>query len=157
MTRETVKTIAGLIIIAAIVVATFMYGNHQRQAQLAHDQDVKKQQEAKVAAASTATPTVSVSPTPSASASANTAPVNTPSSNAIQGSAKTGGSATPVPATPAPAPTAVPDTGGTAAAAPLAETGPPLGGFIGIAAIIGMIIAVRRSSRAMLDAARGKR
>ena len=47
MKRDTVKTLAGLIIIGGIVVATFLYGNSQRQAQLAHDQDVKKQQEAK--------------------------------------------------------------------------------------------------------------
>jgi len=44
MKRETLKTLAGLIVIVGIVVATFMYGNSQRQAQLKHDQDVKKQQ-----------------------------------------------------------------------------------------------------------------
>jgi high-affinity Fe2+/Pb2+ permease len=45
MKRDTVKTLAGLVIIGVIVVATFMYGNAQRQAQLKHDQQVKQQQQ----------------------------------------------------------------------------------------------------------------
>jgi len=85
MKRDTVKTAVGLVIIAGIVVATFLYGNSQRQAQLRHDQDVKNQQ-AKATAAS-----------PSASASVQ--PSATPTPAVVEGAAIS--------------PTVIPDTGAT--------------------------------------------
>ncbi len=175
MNRDTVKTLIGLVIIGGIVVATFMYGNSQRQAQLKHDQDVKKQQTAAspstdasatpvaTTPASTATPatpkpTVVPTATPkAASPSANTAPVKSPATNTLQGSGGTGNSlgasATPA-ATQTPATT--PATGGTGQAG-LPETGPGTVGIIGFAAIAFMLFAVRGSRRAIVEAARGRR
>lgn len=157
MKRDTLKTLAGLIIIGGIVVATFMYGNAQRKAQLTRDQDVKKQQEAKnqqsssPVASATNTPTPASSPTPTN----NTAPVQTPGSNNIQGSASPTPTSTPKPtASPLATSGAVQ---GAAAGSNLPETGPELAGMLGLGAITGMVVAVRGSRRAMLDAARSKR
>jgi len=150
MKRDTIKTIAGLVIIGGIVVATFLYGNAQRQAQLAHDQDVKKQQEVKAQEqAKVASPSVAPA---TGTTSSNTAPVKTPASNTIQGSttATTGGTGTV-----AGAASTTPTTGGTAA--PLPETGPGLAGMLGVTSIGVMALAVRRSRRAMLAAARSRR
>jgi cytoskeletal protein RodZ len=167
MSRDTIKTFIGLIIIGGIVVATFLYGNSQRQTQLTHDQEVKKQQDAKVAAAAKSpSPSAVASATPTvASTTNNTSPVKSPASNSIQGN--TTPTSTPVPSsTPSPtpgvvagasiAPTAtpltVPDTGGTGAALP--QTGPEAAGALGLSSIGIMLLAVRRSRQAMLKAAR---
>lgn len=66
MKRDSVKTAVGLFIIAGIVVATFLYGNSQRQAQLRHDQDVKNEQAKATATSPSASATVkpAASPTP---------------------------------------------------------------------------------------------
>lgn len=162
MKSDTIKTIIGLIVIGGIVVATFMYGNAQRQAQLNHDQEVKKQQEAKANPASpSASPTATPAVTAATGGSSNTAPVTSPTSNSIQGSA----SATPTPAataTPAASPavagaTTVPDTGGTGEAAPLPDTGPEMIGMLGMGSIGVMALAVRRSRKATIAAMRSKR
>jgi LPXTG-motif cell wall-anchored protein len=156
MKRDTAKTIVGLVIIAGIVVATFMYGNSQRQAQLKHDQEVKDQQVAKATTSpAAAQPTKSPQPVAKAASTSkqttNTAPVETPSANSIQGSK---------PSTAAPAPAA----GGTVASAstsatPLPQTGPSstLSGAAGVAVIIGSVVVWRRSKRSVLAAARAQR
>ncbi|GEM_PF-1100025 len=171
MKRDTVKTLAGLAIIGGIVVATFLYGNSQRQAQLSHDQQVK-QQEAKASPTKAAQP--SATATSGSQASNNTAPVKSPASNTIQGSTTqtptSSAAATPraeVTPTPAPASAPVaqapasgpvtPTTGGSGLSAPLPTTGPELGGMLGLGSITGMLIAVRGSRRAMLKAARTRR
>lgn len=153
MKRDTVKTLAGLIIIGGIVVATFLYGNSQRQAQLKHDQDVKKQQEAKTQEQAKA---AQPSSTATSGAQANTAPVSSPTSNSIQGS--TAQSPTPkTTATPTPAAvsTTVPVTGGSGS--PLPDTGPEMAGMLGLGSITAMVIAVRGSRRSLLKAARARR
>jgi cytoskeletal protein RodZ len=162
--RDTVKTIVGLIIIGGIVVATFLYGNSQRQAQLTHDQDVKKQQEAKAAQANAiaSSSPAATSATPADSTN-NTAPVPSPTSNTIQGSTSaspTASSPAPAAATdttvaPATAPdtTNIPTTGGTG----LPQTGPEMAGALGIGSITAMVIAVRRSRQGILRAARKRR
>lgn len=107
VTRDTIKTLLGLIIIVAIVVATFLYGNAQRQSQQKHDSQLSTQ--------------VSPSASSSPAASVSTAPVSSPTANDIQGGTKS--SPTPTPATtpsPTPTPTAIPDTG--AASLPLFAT-----------------------------------
>ncbi|MDB5178920.1 MAG: hypothetical protein JWN01_863 [Patescibacteria group bacterium] len=158
MKGDTAKTLVGLVIIGLIVVATFIYGNAQRQAQLRHDQDVKKQQDAKVTQSTKKSPSVQprVSSTPpkqQANGTA-TAPVQTPASNTLQGNGQT------------PAPTSTPVTGGTggqvagaqtANGTGLPETGSPLTGLIGVTAIVAMLVALRRSKRAVFAAARGRR
>ncbi len=134
MKRDTVKTIAGLIIIVGIVVATFMYGNAQRQKQLAEDQKAKQQQEA---TAQQQAKSVSPSASPKATA--------TPKPNATaapKGAGVVAGTTTPV-------------TGGTGASLP--DTGPETIGMVGLSAIGVMALAVRRSRRAMLAAARTRR
>lgn len=152
MKSDTIKTVIGLIVIGGIVVATFLYGNAQRQAQLSHDQDVKKQQEAK---ATPASPEASPSATATATAGSNTAPVASPAANSIQGSASPTPSATATPAV-ASAST-VPNTGGSGAPAPLPDTGPELIGLLGMSSIGVMAFGVRRSRKATLKAMRTKR
>lgn len=88
MKRDSLKTVIGLAIIGGIVVATFLYGNAQRQAQLRRDQDVKNQQ-SKVAAAS---PTASATVKPQVSASikpqSSVKPTSTPVTAVVDGAAK---------------------------------------------------------------------
>jgi len=135
---DTLKTVAGLIIIGGIVVATFWYGNAQRQTQLAHDREVKQQQQAKAQAqAKTATSS------PTASAQAAATPTATPAAKA---------SATPQPTA---APATVPVTGGSGANLP--DTGPEMAGVVGLSSIGVMLVAVRRSRQALLKAARNHR
>lgn len=45
MNRDLLKTAGGIIIIGAIIVATFLYGNQQRQEQVRRDQEVEQQQD----------------------------------------------------------------------------------------------------------------
>ena len=142
MKRDTVKTIAGLIIIVGIVVATFMYGNAQRQKQLAEDQKAKQQQEATAQQqAKSVSPSASpkASATPKPNATATKAPTATA---APKGAGVVAGTTTPV-------------TGGTGASLP--DTGPETIGMVGLSAIGVMALAVRRSRRAMLEAARTRR
>jgi len=144
MKRDTVKTIIGLVIIGLIVVATFLYGNAQRQAQLKHDQAVKQQQDAKGGPSKSASTTA-----PNQQQATNTTPVQSPGANTLQGGNK-----------PAPTPPAVaktPAAGGTGASAPLPNTGSPLPGLIGMAAIGFAAVALRRSRRALFAAARAQR
>ena len=156
MKRDTVKTLAGLVIIGGIVVATFLYGNSQRQAQLSHDQQVKQQQAKTLEQAKTAQP--SATATAGGQASNNTAPVKSPGSNAIQGSTtQTPASKATATPTPAVAGTTTPVTGGTGNASPLPDTGPEMAGMLGLGSITAMIIAVRGSRRAVLKAARTRR
>ena len=75
MTRDTVKTILGLVAILLIVGATFLYGNAQHQAQLRHDNDAKKQQ---VADAGTPTPHATPTPVPTLKPTATPTSVITP-------------------------------------------------------------------------------
>lgn len=148
MKRDTLKTILGLVIIGAIVVATFMYGNAQRTAQLNKDKDTKKQ----------ATPVTTVTPIPTAVQTAatggsgtNTAPVKSPSSNSLQGGA------TPVAAHSGQVAGAstVPDTGGSGNSLP--DTGAPEMGLVGLAAIIVAYLMLKRSQRQVVAAARSRR
>ena len=92
MKRDSIKTAVGLVIIAGIVVATFLYGNAQRQTQIRHDQDVKNQQ-AKATAA-----------LPAASTSASAKPSAKPSATPAAKLAVTDGAASP---------SVIPDTGPT--------------------------------------------
>lgn len=167
MKRDTVKTIIGLVIIAAIVAATFWYGNAQRQAQLRRDSDAKKQQTLEA----TASPAVSA-PAQTATTGgtgANTAPVNTPSSNSIQGGATPNKT---IPATTGNsngqvngAATTVPVTGGSAqltagttpAGAGLPDTGAPVAGLLGLGAIIASYVWLKQSQRRVLAASRVRR
>lgn len=71
MKRDSVKTAAGLAIIVLIVVATFLYGNAQRQSQLRHDQQVKAQQQAAAERAARQNATSQPKPAPSTAPSAN--------------------------------------------------------------------------------------
>jgi LPXTG-motif cell wall-anchored protein len=154
MKRDTAKTIVGLVIIAGIVVATFMYGNSQRQAQLKHDQEVKDQQVAKAtsspnAAQPTASPQQVAKAASTSKQTTNTAPVETPSANSIQGS-QTAAS---------PAPAASPGAVASATTTPLPQTGPSstLSGAAGVAVLIVSAYLWRRSKRSVLAAARAQR
>lgn len=173
MNRDTVKTLAGLVIIGVIVVATFLYGNAQRQNQLKHDANVKQQQANANAAGGKALPSGNVAPAASgtaapspAKAATNTAPVQSPASSSIQGggTASSASTAPETAKTPGPAPAGgqvagaskVPQAGGSA---PLPQTGPAqeLAGVIGLAAIASMWLWLRRSKRAIFMAARNNR
>lgn len=154
MKRDTVKTMAGLIIIVGIVVATFMYGNAQRQKQLAHDQQVKQQQETtaqqqakSVSPSTAATSTATASNAPASNKGATVAPKVTtaPKVTANSSTPVTGG-------TGAQAPAATADGG-----AALPDTGPESIGMVGVGLIAVMLLAVRRSRRDLLAAARSAR
>ncbi len=99
--RDGVKTVIGLLIIGLIIVATFLYGNHQRQAQLRHDEDLKRQQQLTLQVTPQASSTPQVTPKASTSPVVSSKPqpaVATPSANVIQGQGvKTTPSATSTP------------------------------------------------------------
>lgn len=178
MSRDTVKTLAGLLVIGVIVVATFLYGNAQRQSQLKHDQTVKNQQASNLktdqpTSTATVAPPVAAAPKSTASTKPNTgtAPVQSVASNSIQGSKATvtpskspAASPTAKPASPKPSATpagqvagaaTTPVTGGTGK--PLPDTGSPLLGGMGLAAIAIMLLWLRRSKRSLFSALRGNR
>lgn len=50
LNRDFLKTLGGILIIGAIVVATFLYGNQQRQEQIRKDEQAKQQAEQQVKA-----------------------------------------------------------------------------------------------------------
>jgi hypothetical protein len=130
MTSDVLKTIAGLVVIALIVVATFMYGNAQREAQQKRDQAAKV----------TASPSpsgagqvgVTSTPTPKPATTPATAAVATPSSNAIQGGQVAGTT-----------------TGRVGAGAAMPETGGELAAGLAAGAMGLAFIAWRRSRRQM--------
>ena len=124
MNRDAAKTLAGLAIIGVIVVATFLYGNAQRQAQLKKDEGKAGEQVAKVS------PTVAAKVTVSPSASPRVSPTPTPRPTA---------SVTPVPAI-----THGPVAGASAA---MPATGPELVWAAGLAAMVGSFGLWRRSRR----------
>lgn len=152
MKRDTVKTLAGLVVIAAIVVATFLYGNAQRQAQLKRDADKKQQASNSPQPSSSISATTGGTPTPTS----NTAPVKTPTGNTLQGTGGTGaqqpGQVAGASATPTPTPAASP-----APASGLPETGAPIAGIVGVTAVGVMMLTLRRSKRAIVVAARTRR
>lgn len=159
MSRDTVKTLAGLLIIGIIVVATFLYGNAQRQSQLKKQQQTADQSQQSQPSQS-ATPQggavvsnqTAQNPTPTPTT--NTAPVTSPNANSLQGTGGTGqpaaGQVAGVQSTPQAG-----ASGGTKP--PLPETGAPVAGLVGVTAIGVMMLAVRRSRQSILKAARVRR
>lgn len=141
MKSETLKTILGLIVIGVIVIATFLYGNSQRQSNLRAQDDAKHQQTAQVSPPATA-----VAPKPGgvSTTTHNTAPVTSPTANVIQGGstvATTGGTATPLPgAHPTVSTTPIPDTGSSTLS------------LLGVSLML-VAIAYWRTSRRVLTAA----
>ncbi len=132
MKRDTLKTIAGLIIIGLIVVVTFLYGNAQRQDQNRRDQAAKQAQQQK------------------ANAQANK---STPSSQAAQPQAQPKVAASTPPATtPTPTATSVPDTGGTNSTMP--DTGAGETALIPVSLILLGLFYLRRSRKALAVAVR---
>ena len=106
MNREVLTTIGGLIVVGAVVVATFLYGNHQHQADLRHDQDVQRQQQAQQSEQKSA------SQQSGSSGSSQQPAVQKPSSDnqtALQGGQKS----TATIQTSQPTPTETPKTGGS--------------------------------------------
>jgi hypothetical protein len=101
--RDLIKTIVAVLIIGGIIVATFLYGNRQRQDQVRRDEEIARQQEERAQpeteqnqAATQATPPPAQPQTQSQTPSPTPAPASQPA------------------ATPPPAPqvaTAIPDTG----------------------------------------------
>jgi hypothetical protein len=139
---ENAKTIIGLIVIGIIVVATFLYGNSQRQQQLRNQDDAKHQQTARV------TPSVATSgPTPGGASTSvhNTAPVATPSANTIQGGAS--GTKGTVATTSTPAASTLP----ISATSSIPETGASTSALLGVSFMV-VAIAYWRSSRRLLGA-----
>ena len=126
MNRDTLKTLAGLVVIGFIVVATFLYGNAQRQSQNKHDQEVKQQ--ANTNPSASPAKSAAIAAQPKASTQPGTAAVASPSSNAVQGGkvqASTAPSATTSPkASPTPSATPSPTTSPTPSATPKATATP---------------------------------
>lgn len=103
VSKDTLKTIGGLVVIALIIVGAFLYGDAQHQQQVRQDQNAKRQ-------------ATSQSSAPAASGSVSQAPAKPSSSatpNPIQASAPS--------ASPAPQPvTQTPQTGAADGLLPLA-------------------------------------
>jgi cytoskeletal protein RodZ len=169
MSRDTVKTLAGLVIIGVIVVATFLYGNAQRQSQLKKQQQTADQSQqaqpsnSATPQAGTTTPQASGTPAPSQAAqntstptpTTNTAPVTSPNANSLQG---TGGSGQPAAAGQVAGAQSTPQAGASGGTKPpLPETGAPVAGLVGVTAIGVMMLAVRRSRQSIMKAARVRR
>ncbi len=91
MNRESLKTLGAVALIGIIVVATFLYGNQQRQKQLRHDQQVAlnspKPSENR-AAIGVASPTPTKTPVKSAA-------TPTPTTSGVSVSANVGGGSLP--------------------------------------------------------------
>ena len=136
MNRDGVKTVIGLLVIGLIIVATFLYGNNQRQAQLRHDQDLKRLQSVSQTSPQT---TPKAAPTPSKSTALQPG-VPAPTSNPIQGRGN--------------AVTTAPQTGGTVAAGSSStpKTGPDAIAPIALLALIGAGVYYRRSRRELASA-----
>ena len=139
--RDTVKTIVGLVVIAGVVVATFLYGNSQRQV-------LNRREQAKQSPS--ASPVVSSGPT-STPAVTNTKPTNTPEASQSSKPSSSSVSTTPV-------------SGGHGTEAPVSTTGndlpqagSPLGAMVGLGAVGGMLLALRRSKNAILLASKARR
>jgi hypothetical protein len=94
MNRDALTTIGGLVLVGIVVVATFLYGNQQRQAQLRHNQTAQRQaqQSAKPQPAAKTPASASSSPV----ASSQQPAVQKPSSS--NQSTLQGGSTAPTPA-----------------------------------------------------------
>ena len=136
MKRDTLKTIAGLVIIGLIVVVTFLYGNAQRQSQQRHDQAAKTQQAAKPKVATKSTPASQAAKPQAQPKTATAAPA----------------AAKPV-TTPAPV-AAVADTGGTNQNMP--ETGATEDALIPVTLLGLGLYLLRRSRRALAVAVRSR-
>ncbi len=106
--RQTIKTIIGVLVIGLIVVATFLYGNKQRQDQLRRDSEAKSKAQQTASATVTPTPQLTTSSTDQAPGGA-TAPVPKPTGSDLQYSTTTIAAAATDAA--AKAPTTIPDTG----------------------------------------------
>ncbi len=138
MKRETLKTLAGLAIITLIVVATFLYGNSQRQAQQKQDQ-AKKQQ------AATPSPSTSAKASPKATPTPSPVPSGSVAQGPVDGGSGSGAT---------PKPTAAPVTGGTTT---IPDTGSETAPLLGVAVLGLTYVFYRRSGRRIEAAIRTRR
>ncbi len=138
MNRDGIKTVIGLLVIGLIIVATFLYGNHQRQAQLQHDQDLKRQKQD----VAQMTPSASTKPAASSSIAPSSKPqpgVATPTANVIQGQGS--GSVTPHSAS-------TTGKGSMTVTDTTPKTGPnALASSVAMIALISSVLFYRRSKR----------
>lgn len=85
LNQDLLKTVGGLLLIGVIVVATFLYGNRQRQAQIRDDQTATEQSE-QAPQTDENTPVEEEAPAPAAPAptapAAEPAPTRTPETGA---------------------------------------------------------------------------
>lgn len=113
MNRDSLMTLGGLVLVVAVVVATFLYGQHQQQDQKNHDRQLQQQ--------ATATQPAKPTPAPATAPAASSAPqqpgVQKPASDStgqnLQGSKESGAAApgnVTAPAKPQPAPAPAPQT-----------------------------------------------
>jgi hypothetical protein len=127
---EVLKTIAAILVIGGIVVATFLYGNRQRQEQVRRDRDIRQQQEEQAARENGQQVAVN----------------NTPDNTEVKPEGQTS------PAAPAPAATPAPAAGVGGATSPAAptttpETGPEEYFLLPLAALVLLWQANRSSKR----------
>lgn len=118
MNRDVVTTVGGLILVGIVVVATFLYGNQQRQTQLRHDQAVQRQQQT-----TKTTPKPSPAPAASSATSSSSGTSSTPAQQpavqkpsasnqtALQGGSQSSNTTATTPAAQTSPPTETPDTG----------------------------------------------
>jgi hypothetical protein len=114
MNRDVLTTVGGLVLVGVVVVATFLYGNEQRQAQLRHDQTAQRQAQQQQSKNQSAAKTPSTSTNNGgATASSQQPAVQSPGSSnqtALQGGSSSSTASSPVPSA-GPAPSETPRTG----------------------------------------------
>ena len=129
MRKDLIKSTVGLLVIGLIILATFLYGNKQRQDQVLRDQDAKTAQEQPAPVAAN---TGSTDQAPSGGTAAVHQPV---ANNDLQNPA------TAALNTPTPSPTPTP------AAVRTPATTPQTGASDGIASVLGLVAIIALSGR----------
>jgi hypothetical protein len=131
MSKDLIKTIGAVVLIGIIVVATFLYGNQQRQTQLRRDQQAKQEHERKAEESTNQSATQGTT---------GTAPVQTPSQSTNSGLQS-----------PQPAPTGSTTVTANVGGGTLPKTTPNTGGEasapIGLVVLSGLSVAYVRSRK----------
>lgn len=99
MNRDLIKTIAGILLVGLIVVATYLYGNHQSQLQQQKDQASRQSQQQVAQNTTPAKPTPTpAKPAPAPVAAPQPQPTSMPQTGASTPLPQTGGLSSVMPA-----------------------------------------------------------
>lgn len=141
MSRDILKTVIAVVVVAVVILATFLYGNAQRVAKEKKTQQLQTEQTvAKSSPAPTATTKII------SGNNSGTSAVKSPEANSLQGGK-----------TPSPKPAASPSGAGVVAGGSttnMPQTGPEAFGFLGAGVTVLAAASLRRSRRSLHRALR---